>query len=163
MWSIIPLLALAAAPISPSAVLESPTRHVRAMHPYVSGLLKDGFQRSATFARLVMRLERSDLIVYIDSQADLPAGIEGRLLVGSASHGFRFVRIQIGILDSVKDAIALLGHELEHANEIADAPDVIDLRGFVALYERIGTRSGWHQYETKMAQEAGRQVRRELA
>jgi hypothetical protein len=159
----IPLLALAAAPVSPSAVLESPTRHVRTAHPYVESLLRDGFQRSPTFARLLVRLERSDLIVFIESQIPLPPGIEGRLVMLSATHGVRYVLIQIGTGDSLMDAIALLGHELEHANEIADAREVVDMSGFVALYERIGVKSGWHQYETKMAQEAGRQIRRELA
>jgi hypothetical protein len=159
----IPLLALAATPVSPSAVLESPTRHVRTTFPYAQALLRDGFQRSPTFARLLVRLERSDLIVYIESQAALPPGIEGRLLMLSSAHGLRYVLIQIGTGDSQQDAIALLGHELEHANEIADAPGVSDMNGFVALYERIGIRSGSHQYETKMAQEAGRQIRRELA
>ena len=163
MWSMIPLLALAAAPVSPSAVLESPTRHVRTAHPYVESLLRDGFQRSPTFARLLVRLERSDLIVFIESQIPLPPGIEGRLVMLSAAHGVRYVLIQIGTGDSLMDAIALLGHELEHANEIADAREVVDTSGFVALYERIGVKSGWHQYETKMAQEAGRQIRRELA
>ena len=163
MWSMIPLLALAAAPVSPSAVLESPTRHVRTAHPYVESLLRDGFQRSPTFARLLVRLERSDLIVFIESQIPLPPGIEGRLVMLSATHGVRYVLIQIGTGDSLMDAIALLGHELEHANEIADAREVVDTSGFVALYERIGVRNGWHQYETKMAQEAGRQIRRELA
>ena|SRR6516225_4590653 len=162
MWSMIPLLALAAAPVSPSAVLESPTRHVRTAHPYVESLLRDGFQRSPTFARLLVRLERSDLIVFIESQIPLPPGIEGRLVMLSATHGVRYVLIQIGTGDSLMDAIALLGHELEHANEIADAREVVDMSGFVALYERIGVKNGWHQYETKMAQEAGRQIRREL-
>lgn len=163
MWSMIPLLALAAAPVSPSAVLESPTRHVRTAHPYVESLLRDGFQRSPTFARLLVRLERSDVIVFIESQIPLPPGIEGRLVMLSATHGVRYVLIQIGTGDSLMDAIALLGHELEHANEIADAREVVDMSGFVALYERIGVKNGWHQYETKMAQEAGRQIRRELA
>ena len=163
MWSMIPLLALAAAPVSPGAVLESPTRHVRTTCPYAQSLLRDGFQRSPTFARLLVRLERSDLIVYIESQVTLPPGIEGRLVMLSAAHGVRYVLIQIGTGDSLMDAIALLGHELEHANEIADAREVVDMSGFVALYERIGVKSGWHQYETKMAQEAGRQIRRELA
>jgi hypothetical protein len=159
----IPLLALAAAPVSPSAILESPTRHVRTTYPYAQALLRDGFQRSPTFARLLVQLERSDLIVYIESQAGIPPGIEGRLLMLTAAHGTRYVLIQIGTGDSLQDAIATLGHELQHANEVADAHDVIDMSGFIALYERIGVRNGWHQYETKRAQEVGRQIRREVA
>jgi hypothetical protein len=163
MLSTVLMLAMAATlPISPSAVLESPTRHIRSAFPYVNSLLKDGFYRSPTFARLVTRLERSDLIVYVQLMPQMPAGIEGRLVMLPRAHGTRYVRIQIGIQGSLTDAIALLGHELQHATELADAPDVIDIGGFVALYERIGQKSGWHQYETAAAQDAGRQVRTEM-
>jgi hypothetical protein len=163
MLSTVLMLAMAAKlPVSPSAVLESPTRHIRSAFPYVNSLLKDGFYRSPTFARLVTRLERSDLIVYVELAPQMPAGVEGRLLMLPTAHGTRYVRIQIGIQGSVTDAIALLGHELKHATELADAPGVTDIEGFVALYERIGQKSGSHQYETAAAQDAARQVRTEM-
>jgi hypothetical protein len=149
-------------PVSPSAALESPTRHIRTVLPYVTSLLRDGFYRSPTFARLVTRIERSDLIVYIETPPSMPAGIEGRLLMLPRAHQTRYVRIQIAMQVSASDGIVLLAHELEHATEIADAPDVTDVGEFVALYERIGERSGWHQYETAAAQETARCVRKEL-
>jgi hypothetical protein len=163
MLSTVLMLAMAAKlPVSPSAVLESPTRHIRSAFPYVNSLLKDGFYRSPTFARLVTRLERSDLIVYVELAPQMPPGVEGRLLMLPVAHGTRYVRIQIGMQGSVTDAIVLLGHELRHATELADAPGVTDIGGFVALYERIGQKSGSHQYETAAAQDAARQVRTEI-
>jgi hypothetical protein len=163
MLSIVLVLAMAATmPVNPSAALESPTRHIRTTFPFVRSLLQDGFYKSPTFARLVMRIERSDLIVYVELVPQLPAGVEGRLLMLPRTHDIRYVRIQIGIQGSLDDTIALLGHELEHATELADAPGVIDMDGFVALYERIGLKSGWHQYETAAAQETARQVRNEI-
>ena len=164
MMPIVLVLAMAAiTPASLSAALESPTRHIRTSYPYVGSLLRDGFYKSQTFARLVTRLERSDVIVYIEMLPQMPSGIEGRLMMLTRAHGVRYVRIQLGNLGSTPDEIALLAHELEHATEIADAPDVTDMTGFVALYERIGQRSGWHQYETAAAQDAARRVRQELA
>ena len=164
MLSTVLVLAMAATtPVSPSAALESPTRHIRSASPSIASLIKDGFYRSPTFAGLVTRLERSDLIVYIEIVAQMPPGLEGRLVMLPRAHDTRYVRIQIGMPGSSSDAIALLGHELEHATELADAPEVTNMEGFVALYERIGQRSGWHQYETAAAQEAARRVRRELA
>jgi len=164
MLSTVLMLALASTmPISPSAALESPTRHIRSAFPYVNSLLRDGFYRSPTFARLVARLEHSDLIIYVELLPQMPAGVEGRLLMLPRAHDNRYVRIQIGLQGSETDAIALLGHELQHATELADAPLVTDMNAFVALYERIGQRSGWHQYETAAAQDAARQVRRELS
>jgi hypothetical protein len=162
MLLVLPLLALAATPIAPSAVLESPTRHVRTAYPYITSLLRDGFSRSPTFARLVTRLERSDLIVHIETSIMLPPGVEGRLMMLPRAHQTRYVRIQIAMQESHDDAIALIAHELQHAQELADAPDVTDMTAFAALYERIGVHSGWHQYETEAAQETARRVRREI-
>ena len=162
MLSIVFVLAMAALPASPGASLESPTRHVRAATPYIESLVKEGFNRSPTFARLLARIEHSDLIVYVEGGTQMPAGIEGRLMMLPRAHDTRYVRIQIDTNNSLADTIALVGHELQHANELADAPDVTDQTGFVALYERIGISSGWHQYETLDAQETARQVRREL-
>src|SRR5215472_211854 len=142
MFAIFPLLlAMAATPPPPSAVLESPTRHVRTTNPYVSKLLRDGFYRSPTFARLVTRLERSDLIVYVELLPRMPSGIEGRMMMMPRTHDHRYVRIQMGMQGSATDDIALLGHELQHARELADAPGVIDMTGFVALFERIGKKN----------------------
>src|SRR5215471_10539006 len=123
MFAIFPLLlAMAATPPPPSAVLESPTRHIRTTNAYVSSLLKDGFYRSPTFARLVTRLERSDLIVYIELLERMPSGIEGRMMMMPRTHDHRYVRIQIEMQGSNADGVALLGHELQHARELADAP-----------------------------------------
>jgi hypothetical protein len=164
MLSTVLVLAMAATtPVSPSAMLESPTRHIRSSFSSINSLIRDGFHKSPTFAGLVTRLERSDLIVYVEIVPQMPSGVEGRLVMLPRAHDTRYVRIQIGMPGSASDAIALLGHELEHATELADAPEVTDMGGFVALYERIGQRSGWHQYETAAAQEAARRVRRELA
>jgi len=163
MLSAVLMLAMAATKtVAPSAALESPTRHIRSAFPYVNSLLRDGFYKSPTFARLVTRLERSDLIVYVEMLPQMPAGVEGRLVMLPRAHDTRYVRIQLGMQGSVSDAIALLGHELQHATELADAPGVTDMDGFVALYERIGQKSGWHQYETAAAQDAARQVKSEI-
>jgi hypothetical protein len=162
MLFVFPLLALAAMPLAPSAVLESPTRHVRSSDPYVTSLLRDGFYRSPTFARLITRLEHSDLIIHVEASLLLPAGIEGHMILLPLAHGTRYVRIQIGVHQSHADAVALLAHELEHAQELADAPDVRDTAGLVALYERIGRSRGRGEYETEEAQAMARQVRREL-
>ena len=163
MLSTVLMLAMAATiPVSPSAALESPTRHIRTAFPYITSLLKDGFYKSPTFARLVTRLERSDLIVYVEVLQQMPAGVEGRLLMLPRAHDTRYVRIQMGTQMSIADGVALLAHELEHATELADAPGVVNMDEFVALYERIGQRNGWHQYETAAAQETARQVRSEI-
>jgi hypothetical protein len=164
MLSIVPLLAAAVATASPCAIatFESPTRHVRTTSTYVQRLLKSGYTRSPAFARLVARLERSNVIVYIEVMPGLPWPIDARLLLTPRVQNSRYVRIQITLHRAEDDTIALLGHELQHAAEVADATEVIDEPTLEKLYLRIGIQGRPHHYETMDAKNTGRQVRREL-
>ena len=56
----------------------------------------------------------------------------------------------------------LLGHELQHAIEVAQEAWVHDQATLTALYQRIGMHGGHHVYDTIAAQQVGRMVRREL-
>jgi hypothetical protein len=149
-------------PLTAAAVLESPTRHVRTAIPSTRSLLRSGFEQSPTFAALLRRLERSDLLVYIEEVPRLPDALEGRLVIQPAAHGFRYVRIQFTRRGTPVETIALLGHELRHAVEVADATTVIDEPGLAALYRRIGVDHGHNLFDTLEAQETGKRVWREL-
>jgi hypothetical protein len=153
---------IAAAPLSESAALESPRRHVRTQDRSMRYLLKRGFTHSATFAQLIARLEKSDVLVYIEQVPRLPGALEGRMMILPSAHGQRYVRIQIALRGDPDDSVALLGHELQHAVEVAQAGEVNDQAELAALYQRIGTRGGEHMYDTLAAREVGRIVRREL-
>ena len=94
----------------------------------------------------------------------LPKDTMGRLTMMPLAGDFRYLRVQIRADLSRREAIALIGHELQHALEIADAAEVRDSTGLIRLYERIGhASSGDHAYDTEAAQDTGRIVRRELA
>jgi len=169
MLSFVPLmlsamLALpAAAPLTESAVLESPTRHIRTADASMKSLLKRGFRKSPAFATLVRRLQHSDVIVYVEEVPRLPSALEGRLVMLPVAHGQRYVRIQIALRGAPEDWMSVLGHELQHAVEVAEAADVRDQAGMIRLYERIGLRGGEHVYDTDAAREMGRTVRREIS
>ena len=152
-----------AEPMTESALLDAPTRHVRTTDPAIKSLLKRGLRQSATFASLVARLQQSDLIVYVEGIDRLPNAIEGRLLILPVPRGVRYVQIQIRLRGALDDSIALLGHELQHAVEVAQASDVRDEKGLARLYQRIGVSGGAHVYDTAAAQQTGRIVRRELS
>ncbi len=93
----------------------------------------------------------------------LPKNTIGRLAMLPRAGDFRYLRIQIRNDLSRRESIALIGHELQHALEIADAQEVRDSGGLIRLYERIGHESsGDHAYDTEAAQDMGRIVRREL-
>src|SRR5450759_4284211 len=165
MLSIAPLFlltCLALSPLSASAALDSPSRHVRTTDRSIRRLLKRGFTRSPTFARLMARLERSDVIVYVEEMPRLPDVLEGRMMMLPRAHDNRYIRIQIALRGSPDDSTAILGHELQHAIEVAEAPEVGDESGLLRLYQRIGMAGGAHVYDTLAAQETGRQVRKEL-
>jgi hypothetical protein len=168
MLSLLPLLLSAAtlsapAPKSASALLEAPDRHVRTLDGRVQRLLATGVKRSPTFAALMASLNTSDVIVYIEPMQTLPNTLAGRLLLMPLNSQQRYLRVQVALAMNPDEMISIIAHELRHAIEIADAPDVRNETGLVKLYERIGRKSGLpHCYETQAAQDAARHVRREL-
>lgn len=150
-------------PPTEADVLEAPTRHIRTTDDSLRHLMRTGFRHSPTFADLVRRLQRSDVIVYVESVSRLPGAVDGRLMMLRRAHDYRYVRIQIALRGSPDDQIAVLGHELRHAVEVADAIEVGDAESMVKLYQRIGRRGGEHVYDTIAAQDTGRLIRRELS
>jgi len=131
---------------------------VRAADDRARQLLAVGDQTSPTFRSLVSALEESDLIVLISVEPRSPwtQSIERcyhgstRLLV--AAGGQRYVAVWIDSLwqdaGTSSRPVALLAHELQHAVEIARAPNVVDQVSMVSLYERIGRQLWARHYET---------------
>ena len=68
----------------------------------------------------------------------LPKGTMGRLAMLPRAGDFRYLRIQIRSDLTRRESISLIGHELQHALEIADAQEVRDSGALIRLYERIG-------------------------
>jgi hypothetical protein len=150
-------------PTPASLVLTAPERRVRAPEQRVKAMLALGFNRSPTFAALLLTLNRSDVIVYIETVMTLPKETMGRLMIVPFGGQTRYLRIQIRADLPQRDAIALIGHEMQHAVEVAECPDVRDDGDMIRLYERIGHPSGGeHSYDTDAAQDIGRKVRSEL-
>ncbi len=169
MLALVDPLAAPAAPSTPSLspahylLLNAPERRVRATDARLRSLVAEGLHRSRTFAGLLTALNHSDVIVYIESVMILPKGMMGRLTMMPRAGEYRYLRVQIRAELSRREAIALIGHELQHAMEIAGATEVRDTSAMIRLYERIGHIStGDHAYDTEAAQDMGRTVRREL-
>jgi len=155
-----------ASTVSPAhyLLLNAPDRRVRAADARLQALMAEGLNHSRTFAALVTAVNRTDVIVYIESVHSLPKNTMGRLSMMQRTGDFRYLRVQIKADLSRREAISLIGHELQHALEIAGAAEVRDTTSLIRLYERIGHAStGDHAYDTDAAQATGRVVRRELA
>ena len=165
LWLVPALLTVLAAPPDASALLSSPDRRVRSMDRRINQLLEIGVERSPTFAQLVRTLSTSDVIVYVERSRDLPKTLAGRLVLLPIAGAHRYLRIQIRGDLTAAESIALIGHELQHALEIAGAPTVRDATTMLSLYQKIGHPSAGtlHTFDTDAAQAAGRQVRVELA
>lgn len=169
-------LALAASPDYPRSIpprpigvrdatllLHAPERRVRTTDPKIHALLEQGVRRSSTLASLVVELNTTDVIVYIEQVTHLSTALAGQLLFVNVAGGSRYLRIQIAPAGSAIDTLVTIGHELRHALEVAAEPHVRDLSEFEQLYKRIGKASvGAHGYDTFAAQLTGRHVRLEL-
>jgi hypothetical protein len=166
------LLMLAAVPGSVEAqdssawaafVVSSDSR-VRCLDREARNLIEAAVVLSPTIARLVTALQSSDLIVGIGTQAFQKKSLKGEARIIAATPGVRHVRITIGIPGAQPALLSVLGHELQHAVEIAAAPDVRDAPTLRAHYLRIGyERANGGYYETDAALEVGRQVSAEVA
>jgi len=139
--------------------------HVRSEAVDLRALVQEGVARSATIARLVDRLQASDVVVYIEYGHAMPHDEAGGVSFMSATGGRRYLRIRIRWDLLRKHQLAILGHELRHAVEIAEAPGVVDASSLASLYQRIGVEVAHRPhrcFDTDAAVEAGRQVMREV-
>jgi hypothetical protein len=81
----------------------------------------------------------------------------------SATPACRFVRIRYDIHLSDPRAIAMIGHELRHAVEIANHPEVVDNLSLSAMYKRYGKQvSEGEVYDSVEAIAVGRTILQEL-
>ncbi len=135
--------------------------HVRTANGHVRQLLRDACRRSATFRSIFGKVEQSDLIVYVETTSLPPPHVDAWLQYEGTSPVNRILRVFVRIPASDETIIALLGHELEHATEVAAAPEVRDQRTLEALYRRTGDWSG-EGWDSAAARSVTRIVRDEL-
>ena len=138
--------------------------HVRVRHAELEPFLREAVEKSATTRALVAALDASDVIVYLEvlpgMGPSLPAGIR---YAGSGGR-FRYLRIALNPVNSRAQMIAMIGHELQHAVEIAAEPTIRSRHDLQEHYERVGIigRAG-NTWDTEAARDAGRIVFREVA
>jgi len=111
---------------------------------------------------MVDRLERARIVVYVE-QSLLPSALRGRLVFVTTSGGWPYVRVQIDCRQIRDDQMVMLGHELRHAIEVADAGIANDA-SLQALYRTIGfaTDNTERRFESDAARDAALMVRRDL-
>jgi hypothetical protein len=155
------LVLLAATPVPVMADADS---RVRAAHPRLVRLLSLGEQRSATFRELMGRLQASNVIVHFEVA---PPGhpIDGGLQFVASTAITRYLRVTLRTDLPANELMALMGHELRHAVEVAESPGIRDEASFRRYYEQRGRptqRDRMVTYDTRAAVEAGLRVALEL-
>ncbi len=139
---------------------------VRSSEPIVLSLLSEGYDRSPSFRELVDVLQRSNTIVFVQPGQCAGGLIRSCVVSVSASGGQRRVNIKIDVRTNHNTLIATIAHELQHAVEIVEQPDVTDGTTALALYRRIGIgrcREGLSdRCETTRALDMEKQVLAEL-
>ena len=159
MLSAILLATLVTAP----AVAHDPGfEHIRTSSRHVHRMVADVATKSPTFAALLEQLDRTNVAVYLQFVADLPRPRHGQLHFISAAEGVRYVRVQIRAGLPLDQLAAILAHELRHALEVGEHPEVVCDETMEDLYHRIGLRQSEKQFETRDAQSTGKKVREEL-
>jgi hypothetical protein len=164
--TLVPLAAFAFQPPDPdppSTISRNP--RVRPYDGRSAQLLLEGLERSVTLRAIVDRLEQLDVIVYLEMQPALRKRLAGTLTWLAATTSYRYVRISLNP-EMMHDAlISALGHELQHALEVAEAPWVVDPPSLQAYYEKHGLKTasqhinGWDSLAARLI---GDEVRRDL-
>jgi len=139
---------------------------VRSTERLMIALIREGYERSPAFRDLVEILQRSHVIVFVQPASCVGGRIRS-CLVSVSSFGLeRHIRIKVDTHTSHDRLIATVAHELQHAVEIVELPDVTDARSALALYRRIGLdrcREGLsEECETTRALTTERKVLEEL-
>lgn len=145
----------------PEAVAASPVR-VRSANGRIRLALRHGSAHSERFRELLETLGASDVIVHIEDgrcQVLEPAGC---IQVAAAAKGARYLRIAVKAKASMLQLVPILAHELQHAVEIAEAPEVVDAATMQNYFGRIGQRRTKGVYETTQAIDVAAEVLRQL-
>ncbi len=134
---------------------------VRGSDPRSRAIIMDAATRSPTIAVLIKSLDQTDVVVLVQvTLMPVARGGDTRWLV--AAGGCRYLVVRVDASRSPAEQMEWLGHELQHANEVAAASDVHDEAGLVRLMARIGRTAGDGRFETDAAVLAGRLVRAEV-
>jgi hypothetical protein len=139
--------------------------HVRALDPVLRGLVDEGARRSMTFRAVVTRIDASDGIVYVEIGTCSVGSLRACLLLAVREAGHtRYLNIHVTDRRQRRDDdIAMIGHELQHANELLSAAWVRNSADAYALFMRIGSAASIRSFETGEAQRIGALIAQELA
>jgi hypothetical protein len=135
---------------------------VRSDEAAVRVLIHETAQRSPTFWQIIEAIERTNGVVYV-ARGRCGHGVRACLIPTVVVAGpNRLLHIVIDDRKSDADAMASLGHELRHAQEVLDDPTVTSGQALYSFYDRHASTRFGNRFETKAAVAAGDAVRAEV-
>jgi hypothetical protein len=143
------------------------TPRIRPADSETRELVRIGRELSPSLARLLSRVEASDVVVYLKC-AWLSSRVDGQLTFLSSVAGLRYVLVEIACDRGEIRRLATLGHELQHAIEIAHAPAIVDEASLGRAYAEFGVQrdrtstSTRQAFDTPAAVAMGEQVWKEI-
>lgn len=140
--------------------------HLRTTDARLRTLVGQGIELSPTFRDLVDRLVGSDVIVHLVCDPWAPSHIDGRLTFAVQAGGYRHVIVRLKPQRSRRHLLALLGHELKHAVEVAESPSIVSAASLAREYSVLGYVQRWSvsgvTFDTAGAVDAGHRVLSEV-
>jgi hypothetical protein len=116
--------------------------HIRSDDSGAQALVIEAASKSYTVSRLLDLIERSSVIVYVNlSPPPWILQTSQTKLIAGRTNGCRYLSVWIDHHLWPTDRIQMLGHELQHVAEIANAPEVASDADLMRLYQRIGYTS----------------------
>lgn len=157
MWALVVAASVALSP------------HVRSTDPMIGSVLADTIEQSTVVRELIDTIERSNLVVYL-AQGDCPRPAIACLMMAGGSADARYVRINFRLPDGLgrargwnpRELSVSIAHELQHAAEIAQWPEVVDGPSLEAAYRRRGLDHGSSHLDTDRANQAADARRLEI-
>lgn len=120
---------------------DSPSSHIRSSNDRIIEVLDYAATRSAMFRRLLAHIDASDVTVFIDEGACQSGLFRACLQLLAALPAQRYLRVRIDPRQPLLSVVRQVAHELQHAKEVADAVEVVDVQSLGGLYKKIGSRT----------------------
>jgi hypothetical protein len=135
---------------------------VRALQQRGRTLLAKGIDGSTTFKQLIDKIAESDVVVYLDLDPFDERKLDGALRFVGKAGGARFVKVWLRPRRIDDEMVVTLGHELQHALEVAADPQVVSQATFAAFCAKTGQSDKPGRFETRAAQQVALRIRAEL-
>ena len=140
--------------------------HVRYLDHGIEEVASIAYTQSAVFRALVAVLESSDVVVYVDRGRCMRGAVRSCLHIMTSRGGVRYLRVTLDPQRSLLVVVAQLAHELHHATEVANRPEVVDDKTLNSLYGEIGfecrDRVAGQCWETEAAKDSERLVQHQV-